>query len=354
VGVAGRSQFPPARGPAHRAPGLCPLRGLRLRPGPGLPGGPGPVRRLGHPPGGGGRVRPGPGTGKLYPHPPAGGGPDRSSPHCGHFRPPGFRPAVRLFRHPPGPARLRCPAGGTAPIEGRLSGQPLLPEILMRQLLLDLVPDTPPTLDNFVPGGNGTALAALTAWLGDRQLSFHLWGETGSGKTHLLRASGLCYGDARQDPDLADLPGDAPGLAVDNGEALSEAGQVALFNHFNRLRLAGENGHRAKLLVASDQPPAALALREDLRTRLGSALIFRLLPLSDEEKLAALGAQAAARKLKLGRDALTYLLSRSARDMGSLSALLVALDRYSLEQQRPITLPLLREVLQHEGGLENR
>ena len=224
----------------------------------------------------------------------------------------------------------------------------------MRQLLLDLVPDTPPTLDNFVPGGNGTALAALTAWLGDRQLSFHLWGETGSGKTHLLRASGLCYGDARQDPDLADLPGDAPGLAVDNGEALSEAGQVALFNHFNRLRLAGENGHRAKLLVASDQPPAALALREDLRTRLGSALIFRLLPLSDEEKLAALGAQAAARKLKLGRDALTYLLSRSARDMGSLSALLVALDRYSLEQQRPITLPLLREVLQHEGGLENR
>ena len=32
--------------------------------------------------------------------------------------------------------------------------------------------------------------------------------------------------------------------------------------------------------------------------------------------------------------------------MRSLAALLTAIDRYSLEQKRPITLPLLREVLQ--------
>jgi DnaA family protein len=33
--------------------------------------------------------------------------------------------------------------------------------------------------------------------------------------------------------------------------------------------------------------------------------------------------------------------------MRSLAALLVALDRYSLEHKRPITLPLLRAVLQN-------
>jgi DnaA family protein len=33
--------------------------------------------------------------------------------------------------------------------------------------------------------------------------------------------------------------------------------------------------------------------------------------------------------------------------MRHLMAVLVALDRYSLEHKRPITLPLLREVLQH-------
>lgn len=222
----------------------------------------------------------------------------------------------------------------------------------MRQLTLDLMPEAPPSLANFVPGSSEDALAALTAWLADCQLLFLLWGEAGSGKSHLLKASGLRYVDGAADPDLATTGSEenAPtGLAVDNAEALSERGQIVLFNHFNRLRLAVENGRPGKLLVAADQPPAALRLREDLRTRLGSALIYRLRPLSDEEKLAALSAQAADRGLKLSREALTYLMNRSSRDMRSLTALLAALDHYSLEHKRPITLPLLREVLQQEA-----
>lgn len=219
----------------------------------------------------------------------------------------------------------------------------------MRQLLLDLMPESPPSLANFVGDGNEEALAALADWFSGPQPLFLLWGEAGSGKSHLLQASGLHYVDGAQDPLLAGAPAEAEGLAVDNVQALAEAGQIALFNHFNRLRLAVENGRPGKLLVASDQPPAALQLREDLRTRLGSALIFRLRPLSDEEKLAALAAQAADRGLKLSREALTYLMNRSSRDMRTLAALLAALDHYSLEHKRPITLPLLREVLQHAG-----
>jgi DnaA family protein len=68
--------------------------------------------------------------------------------------------------------------------------------------------------------------------------------------------------------------------------------------------------------------------------------------LSDAEKLAALAEQARARGLTLPPEALPTFSSRAPRDMRSLSALLVAIDRYSLEQKRPITLPLLREVLQ--------
>ncbi len=219
----------------------------------------------------------------------------------------------------------------------------------MRQLLLDLMPESPPSLANFVPDGNEEALAALADWFSGAQPLFLLWGEAGSGKSHLLQASGLLYVDGAADPDLAAIPPETDGLAVDNVQALSDAGQIALFNHFNHLRLAVENGLPGKLLVAAEQPPAALAVREDLRTRLGSALIFRLRPLSDAEKLAALSAQAADRGLKLSREALNYLMNRSSRDMRNLSALLAALDRYSLEHQRPITLPLLREVLQHAG-----
>lgn len=217
----------------------------------------------------------------------------------------------------------------------------------MHQLLLDLLPENPPSLANFVPGGNAEALAALAGWLApdSREPSLLLWGESGSGKTHLLRASGARYFDAAAAPGLAETGtlGGAPELvAVDNVEALSETGQIALFNLFNRLRAAG-----GRLLTAALQAPQHLALREDLRTRLGSGLIFRLTPLTDEEKRTALAAQATARAMRLPAGALDYLLARAPRDMRHLMALLVAIDGYSLEHKRPITVPLLREVLQH-------
>ena len=63
----------------------------------------------------------------------------------------------------------------------------------------------------------------------------------------------------------------------------------------------------------------------------------------------ALATQAEARGLRLPQDALDYLLARAPRDMRSLAALLAALDRYSLEQKRAITVPLLREVLEFEN-----
>ena len=35
----------------------------------------------------------------------------------------------------------------------------------MRQLILDLLPEAPPTFDNFVAGSNEDALTGLAAWL---------------------------------------------------------------------------------------------------------------------------------------------------------------------------------------------
>ncbi len=211
----------------------------------------------------------------------------------------------------------------------------------MRQLILDLLPDSSPTLDNFVPGGNAETLTALSGWLaGTRaETSFCLWGEAGSGRTHLLLASGFAYIDAAHDPELASVD-EAEQLAVDHVESLNEAGQIALFNRFNRLKRAA-----GMLLTAADQPPAHLALREDLRTRLGSGLIYRLQPLADGEKAAALAAQAKERALKLTPEAIDYLMRHAPRDMRTLSAFVVALDRYTLEHKRAVTLPLLRELL---------
>lgn len=215
----------------------------------------------------------------------------------------------------------------------------------MRQLILDLQPEAAPSLDNFVAGGNSETLTGLAAWLApeNREPLLLLWGEAGAGKTHLLRASDARYIDATSDPDLNAVGEALDFYAVDNVEALSESGQIALFNLFNRLRAAG-----GRLLAAATVPPLQLALREDLRTRLGSGLIYRLQALTDADKIDALGAQATARGMRLPPDALGYLFARAPRDMRSLATFLAALDRYSLEHKRPITLPLLRDVL-HEA-----
>jgi DnaA family protein len=211
----------------------------------------------------------------------------------------------------------------------------------MRQLILDLLPESPPSLDNFVTGGNAESLSAFTEWLAGTRadISFCLWGENGSGCSHLLQASGFTYIDALLDPSLG-CATDELHIAVDHVDALDETGQITLFNYFNRLKMAG-----GMLLTAAPQPPAHLTLREDLRTRLGSGLIYRLKPLSDAEKAAALAGQAKERALKLPPESIDYLMRHAPRDMRTLSAFVEALDRYTLEHKRAVTLPLLRELL---------
>jgi DnaA family protein len=223
----------------------------------------------------------------------------------------------------------------------------------MRQLLLDLAAEKPQTLDNFVVGQNEELLQLLHSFArpsaplpGDRFV--YLWGEPGAGKSHLLRALGAApaarYIPSQAAPEaFAFAPEDLLYL-VDDCDRLSPDAQIAAFALFNQVR---ENG--GLLVTAGATPPAALALREDLRTRLGWGLIYQLHGLTDQEKIAALSQAAQARGLSLSPGVLPYLITHFRRDMQSLSAMLDALDQFSLETQRPITLPLLRSLLQLEG-----
>ena len=200
---------------------------------------------------------------------------------------------------------------------------------LMQQLLLDLLPAPTPTFANFVVGRNAEVLAALQGWLADPAgpTCFLLWGERHCGRRHLLGAAEAAL------PEIFCMP-DVDTLGADQ--------QIALFNTFNSRKLAG-----GKLLVGSLQPPASLELREDLRTRLGSGLVYRLHGLSDEEKRAALIDRAAGRGLKLPAEVLDYIFRHVRRDMGTLVALIDALDRFTLQHKRALTLPVVRELLQN-------
>lgn len=73
-------------------------------------------------------------------------------------------------------------------------------------VVLDLLPENPPSLDNFVPGANAQALTAVSAWKKARHHEpfLFLWGESGAGKTHLLRACSSHYVDASAAPTCLD------------------------------------------------------------------------------------------------------------------------------------------------------
>ena len=195
----------------------------------------------------------------------------------------------------------------------------------MRQLALGISPPPQPTLDNFVPGANAELLARLRDLAAGRSAEFviYLWGEPGSGRTHLLRA---CVG---------------PGITIaDDVENLDDAAQIAIFNTINDAREAGRT-----VLAAGGAPPARLPLREDLRTRLGWGLVYQVKPLTDAERAVFLRAEAGRRGMRLADDVVWYLLTRVRRDLASLGAILDLLDRTSLEKQRQITLPLVRDAL---------
>lgn len=229
----------------------------------------------------------------------------------------------------------------------------------MKQLVLDIRPDAPPTLENFVAGANAELLAtvsllatpATAAQLPARHI--YLWGAPGSGRSHLLRATvdaaraagrpAHLLGAHAVDDHLPETAGAL--LAIDDVDRLAPAAQIALFNAFNRAR-----GNGQSLLLSGPAAALGLRLREDLRTRIGQSLIYEVQPLDDAARVEILSTLAARRGLRLADEVVDFLLRHGRRDPASLLAVFDALDRASLERKRPVTLPLLRAMIQQ--GLE--
>jgi DnaA family protein len=216
-----------------------------------------------------------------------------------------------------------------------------------------LAPPPAPALDNFFPGPNAELLAMLGNLVAGRNVerSIYLWGDAGSGRSHLLQATiaalnaaGLACVYVAQGHPIPAHTAQLRAVAVDDVEILDAGSQRAFFTLYNQLR------ERAGIvLAAGNAPPAQLKLRPELMTRLGWGLVYQVQALTDEDKAAALKGHAAARSFDLPDAAIDYLLHHMSRDLPSLMSVLDALDRHSLEAKRPITLALLRELLSTEG-----
>ena len=224
----------------------------------------------------------------------------------------------------------------------------------MKQLLLKLDAERPPTLDSFVAGHNAELAALLHLFEQRRPSSFgeravYIWGDSGAGKSHLLHALESQPGARYLNPACAlsefDYRPDTNLVLLDDCGQLSAAQQIEAFNLYNQMK-----EHGGFFVASGMLPPALLAVREDLRTRLGWGLIYQLHGLTDQEKIDALERAAGARGITIPPGVLPYLITHFQRDMPSLSGMLNAVINLSLEIKRPITLPFVREVINEHNA----
>jgi len=225
----------------------------------------------------------------------------------------------------------------------------------MKQMALDIGLAPVPTLERFVPLGNEAALEHLWLWTSNPLRSpvpTCLWGESGSGKTHLLcavrqalqeeggRVGWLDPGSRL--PEEFDERWDA--VLLDDCQRFSAAQQAVAFNWFVNAQNPA-HGRARWVLAAADRPPADLPLREDLRTRLGWGHVFQLHALDEADRRSVLRRAADERGVFLSDEVVDYMLTRFARDLASLMHLLQQLDAYALRTQRAVTIPLIKSML---------
>lgn len=223
---------------------------------------------------------------------------------------------------------------------------------MTQQLTLGIALRDDATFDNYFAGQNKQIVHSL---LEQNEPYVFIFGEQGTGKSHLLQAA--CHFAGKNNAQVVYLPLKEPGLMpamLDGLESMAlvvlddidsiigdEAWETALFNLYNRAREEG-----AKLLVSSSEPLAALEIKlADLRSRLSWGPVFQLSGLDDKGKQLALQQRAKNRGLDLADEVVTYLLKRSPRDMNSLFSLFEKLDKASMVEKRRLTIPFIKNYL---------
>ncbi|WP_438863732.1 DnaA regulatory inactivator Hda [Neptunicella sp.] len=216
------------------------------------------------------------------------------------------------------------------------------------------------TFGNFIVGSNALLVAQLMALFDpsvDSPMITYISGESGVGKSHLLysvcaeadqQGKWISYIDLQQ-IDLWSIDvlvglEQCDYICVDNVHALKghRDWQVALFDLINRVK---EIDH-ARLVITGIAGPGQMELElPDLQSRLAWGVSFVLQRLNDEDCIHMLVKRAGMRGINLPDEVGLYLLNRSKRDTKSLMKALNRLDQLSLQQQRKLTIPFVKQAL---------
>jgi len=207
--------------------------------------------------------------------------------------------------------------------------------------------------DNYIAGENQQLIQSLE---NEKEQLIFIWGEKGSGKTHLLQAiaghyqvreMNALYIPLQMDDDFP--PELLEGLEMMDLVCLddihhvigNQAWEEALFHFFNQIR-----DNHGRLIIAAGNSAVNLDIHlPDLKSRLTWGLTYQAKALDDNDKIEALKLRAHQRGFEMTDDIAGYLLKRASRDMTDLIKLLEKLDYESLAEQRKLTIPFIKKYL---------
>ena len=226
------------------------------------------------------------------------------------------------------------------------------------QQALDLQLAQANTFDTYYAGSDPTLMSVLKnvaiGVLEEPQI--FLWGVTDTGKTHVLQA--MCHLAAssykramyiplqellEQDPSSIDGLQDMQLICVDDVHVIAKntAWETALFNFINQHR-----ANNTTLIISSQFAPTDNIFElADLNSRAVWGPVYKLTPISEDKLDDALAFHASVRGLELPQEVRKYLLTRYQRDVSTMVNMIEALDKASLEEQRKVTIPFLKKIL---------
>ena len=226
-----------------------------------------------------------------------------------------------------------------------------------RQIALDLHLRDEYSFDNFYVGENQLPVYGLQSWVaGQGNWFVYLSGLTDSGVSHLMQAACLAVQQtqntviylpmlelAGETVDLLDNLESMDFVCIDNIQAVSgnTHWEEAIFHLYNRILTQG-----GRLLIAGSTMPSSLKLSlADLESRLNSGVSYHLTQYTDEDKLSILQLRASYRGFELSEELAKYILIRSNRQLEALIDVLDKIDKHSLESQRKVTIPFVKELM---------
>jgi chromosomal replication initiation ATPase DnaA len=201
--------------------------------------------------------------------------------------------------------------------------------------------------DFLITACNREAAAWIETWPNWPSHGLIIHGESGGGKTHLLRLwLQKCRGVELTPENLAAQGArmsDNPIIAVDNADQLAgnPQGEEALFHLHNRIAES-----KGSLLLTMRRPPAQADFKlPDLSSRLLALPAASLLPPDDDFLAGLLIKQFRDRQIRVGEDVIAYILPRIERTHAAVRDIVTQLDQASLAENRAVTMNLARRIL---------